>query len=381
MNDKRRAHRAKQARRDVRRARRRDQESLADPTLTDAIRSALAKHPADLLSAASLLIDAATPERFPWPTPSGRATPSLDNVLNALCGARSRETTALLAVIAELLADDPEPQLRCRREVAQRGDHLPRWIRALPQAEAYRAVRRTHVLGDVDELVLGVRLGGGHELTVSVLIDHLLLSGVADAGVVPEPIDEALARVVETSTDTEVVEMNLADARAWIEEALARPTFAPKTETWPLYRALVQWVVSRLPEGGARRSPAMGWVAAEELCTDFFASGLAAPFTASDHREVLWELFETGSGDPVRWSAARVEQALGGIRYGGDFTPLEVALDVPDLLRAFIPYAHAQSGIHDEFTSQAIAAIDELRLGYRRKVLRQANNWEFGDAV
>jgi hypothetical protein len=99
----------------------------------------------------------------------GQCDPSrLDNILTGLIGVQDRATTALLAVIAELLVDDPARQLRCRREVAERGEHLPGWITALPRVEVYRAVRRTHVLGDVDELVLGVRLGGGHELTIAV---------------------------------------------------------------------------------------------------------------------------------------------------------------------------------------------------------------------
>ena len=55
-------------------------------------------------------------------------------------------------------------------------------------------------------------------------------------------------------------------------------------------------------------------------------------------------------------------------------------LDAPDLLRAFIPFAHAQSGIRDEPTSRALAVIDALRTGYKREVLRQAQ-WGLDDAV
>ena len=122
----------------------------------------------------------------------------LDQILAGLIDTRNRETTALLAVIAELLVDDPEPQLRCRREVAERGEHLPRWIGALSRVEVYRAVRRTYVFGDVDELVIGMRLDGGHELTVAVRIDHNMSSSVVDAGAVTGPIDEALAQVAES---------------------------------------------------------------------------------------------------------------------------------------------------------------------------------------
>jgi hypothetical protein len=106
--------------------------------------------------------------------------------------------------------------------------------------------------------------------------------------------------------------------------------------------ALVQWLVGRLPEGGEGRSPVGEWEANEEVCDRFFASSAAAPFTNPSHRELLLELFETGTGDPLRWSAARVEGVIGGTPYSEDSFPLEVALDAPDLLRAFIPYAHAQ---------------------------------------
>jgi hypothetical protein len=70
---------------------------------------------------------------------SGRCNTShLDEVLTGLIGVRNRETTALLAVIAELLVDDPAPQLRCRRELAERDEHLPQWITTLPRVEVYR---------------------------------------------------------------------------------------------------------------------------------------------------------------------------------------------------------------------------------------------------
>jgi hypothetical protein len=382
MSDKRRARRAKQVRRDERRAKKRNGESSADTTLRDAIRSALkGGHPLSLLSMASTMIHVAKPEPL-LSLKSGRCdTSHLDQVLTGLIGVRNREMTALLAVFAELLVDDPAAQLRCRRELAERDEHLPRWIAALPRVDIYRAVRRNHVLGDVDELVIGMRLDGGRELTIAVQIDHNMLSSVVDAGVVPDPIDEALARVAESSSDTHVFEMSLADARVWIEDALKKPTLAPETDAWPLYRGLVRWLVGRLPEGGEHRSPAGEWESNEELCDRFFATGSAAPFTDSSHRELLLELFETGTGDPLRWSAARVELAIGGTPHFEDSIPLEVVLDAPDLLRAFIPFAHAQSGIRDELTSRTLAVIDALRTRYKREVLREADYWWLDDAV
>ena len=174
--------------------------------------------------------------------------------------------------------------------------------------------------------------------------------------------------------------MGLADARVWIEDALAKPTIAPETDAWPLYRASVQWLVGRLPKGGEHRSAPMEWEAIEELCGRFFATSSAAPFTDSSHRELLLELLEDYR-DPVRWSTARVEQALRYPPYDDYRIPLEVMLDAPDLLRAFIPFAHAQSGIRDELTSRTLAMVDALRSSYKREVLRQAKYWGLDDAV
>jgi hypothetical protein len=123
------------------------------------------------------------------------------------------------------------------------------------------------------------------------------------------------------------------------------------------------------------------WEPTLELCNRFFATDAAAPFADPGHRELLLELFETGTGDPLRWSAARVEHAISAAHYSEHSLPLEVELDAPDLLRAFIPYAHAQSGIRDELTARTLATVDALRSSYKRKVLRYAHNWGLDDAV
>ena len=77
----------------------------------------------------------------------------------------------------------------------------------------------------------------------------------------------------------------------------------------------------------------------------------------------------------------RVAQAIGSAHHYDYYRiPLEIALDAPDLLRAFIPFAHAQSGIRDELTSRTLAAIDALRSSYKREVLKEAEYWGYLDA-
>jgi hypothetical protein len=368
MSNQRRLRRAKKARRAAVQAKTHMTETTDNGAFSDILERAVRRrHPFHLLSLAGVIISVAD-------------TKNLDRFLTGLIDERSRGTTALLAVLAELLIDDPALQLRCREALADRNDQVARWT-DLRESTVYRVLRRTHVLGDVDELFLGVRLSGQHEVSLGILFDHNTFSSIADAAVWSNPLSAMHSRLAEGSGDANVIDMDLADARAWIEHALTKPTFGRETDTWPQYRPLLRWLAARLPDGGEYRLPTTDWRQAVEVCDGFFASVSAAPFTASSHRDLLLELFETGTGDPLRWSATRVEDLLGGLPHYDEYIALDVALDAPDLLRAFIPYAHAQSGICDELTSRALVAIDELRSEYKRELLRQAARWGFEDAI
>ncbi|KAA0079054.1 hypothetical protein CIW52_28880 [Mycolicibacterium sp. P9-64] len=95
------------------------------------------------------------------------------------------------------------------------------------------------------------------------------------------------------------------------------------------------------------------------MCDQFFNSPAGAPFDDYDHREVLSELLATG--DPLRWSATRMAEVF--TRSFGEGAPLQAVLDVPALLRVYVPFAHAQSGIRGELTAEALAVIDEMSPG------------------
>ena len=118
---------------------------------------------------------------------------------------------------------------------------LPEWIPGLAHIQVYRAVRATHVLGDEDELLIGVQLAGEFELTCVVHLNHNMLSEVDDAYFLPQSIDKALSVAIERNTDPDVsfVDMNLADARAWIAHGLEQSLLPIDSDTWPDCRALV----------------------------------------------------------------------------------------------------------------------------------------------
>lgn len=330
-----------------------NEETPEEAPLLDGVRQALATgHPLDLLGMTSLLIEATRPDPLAF-LASGqqRDQIDLDRLVASFIGVQVRETTALLAVFAELL-DDDDLRLRCRREAAARRDDLPQWLTDLAHVTAYRAVRMTHVLGDSDEVLIGARFANGDELTCVVFIDHDTMSAVKDAFFVPGPIGNVVSVAAQSNTDPDrtFVDMSLADARAWIQQGPDNPLFWSESDSWPGCRPLLRWLIGRLPGGGEKyQSPEWD---SDELCEAFFASEYGAAFDRDD-AELLVALLDAAR-DPLRWSVARVERALGDPHYD---IPASVVLRAPTLLRAFIPFAHAQSGIRGELTAEALAAV------------------------
>lgn len=75
---------------------------------------------------------------------------------------------------------------------------------------------------------------------------------------------------------------------------------------------------------------------------------------------VLAELCEdSGTGDPLRWSAARIREVLDADTSEDDEFDGDRPFELPELLRVFVPFAHAQAGIRQGLTGRALAAIDE----------------------
>ena len=332
-------------------------ETPEEAPLLDGVRQALdTGHPLDLLGMASLLIEATKPDPLAF-LKSGQQSEQVDlnHLVESFIGVPVRETTALLTVFAQLL-DDEHLRLRCHGEAAVRHDDLPQWLTELAHVDVYRAVRMTHVLGDGDEVLIGARLAGGDELTCAAFLDHDTMSVVKDAFFVPASIDNVISVAAERNTDPDssFVDMSRADARAWIQQGPDNPLFWAESDSWPGCRPLLQWLIGRLPEDGTKyQSPEWD---SDELTDAFFASEHGAAFARRDYGDLLVALLDAGR-DPLRWSVPRVERALGESH---DDVTLEVALGAPDLLRAFIPFAHAQSGIRAELTAEALAAIDRL---------------------
>lgn len=384
MSDGRARRKAKQARRDA--ARRKNRRALdpEDAAFVDELRRVLdTGNPLGLLGLASYVIQRAEPD--PWAAyKRNRTKPiGLDQSIDYLIRMRTSETAALLAAIAELV-DDDVLSTRCRRAASSRRKHLPPWVARLGEIHVYRAVRIAHVLGDNDQLLIGARLADGYELTCGVRLDHNMMSEVTDVVFFPESIYSVLASAKPQIDDPDLsfVDMNLADARAWVTHGIARagPLYLlPQSDTWPEGLALLRWLIGKLPEGGQEYSaPQWDREQTYPLFRQFFMSPAGRRFDAFDYRGLLSDLCEIGTGDPLRWSATRIEQLLRSPDFDDGLVSTECLLGVPDLLRAYVPFAHAQSGIREGLTEEALTAIDECREDYERSV-QQAHFGEEGD--
>lgn len=373
---------AKKGRRSARRTARAQQRTSAEPDLLADVRGALAdRHPLSLLTLVSTLLcvtDSRRNHPFARPDAPDLAALTREELVRTFLDVATPETSALLGVIAEMAGDDEVLRARIRRELATRPEVEPAWLAQLSETSTYRAVRMSHILGDGDNIMLGVRLHGGQELTCLVYIDHNLGTLVKDGFVVPEPIADMVAKFkrVTEDPDTRWNDISLADACAWVDAAieLAAITFPPlETETWPACRALVEWITRGLPRGGTGyRRPQWDSATLDRLTDRFFATPYGSRLDDPDHRglleSLLWYSTDYGPGDPLRWSPVKVEILFDDWIPRKIVAPAEYLAKAPDLLRAFIRFAHAEIGLRPDLTDETLAAIDDREPQYQETI-------------
>lgn len=341
-----------------------------EPDLLDDVAGALrSDEPLDLLSFVSTLVSAIDRRSHVTFGPDAvdvDELPTLAGLVDTFLDVEAVETSALLAVIRALTVDEV---LRARigRELLRRDDPLPRWVDRLTDVEATGTSEMVHVLGDGDNVLVGVRLADGHHLTFVIYIDHNSGTVVKDAFVIADSLD-AVRNLMRDNLDdphTDIRPLDPADAKVRVTDAVDHgamlyPPF--ETDTWPACRPLVEWAVSLLPDGGTGYEPPE-WSEAQQaaLADRFFASAHGRSLDDADVRglleSVLWFGTGYGPGDPMRWSPTAVEIIL------LDWIPRKIVADVdylsnaPDLLAGFIRFCHAERGIPAELTDETLAAL------------------------
>lgn len=342
-------------------------------TLRDALRS---DQPLALLELVSGLINATdTRSRNPWARNDDG--PRLDDLVESLIGTSFAQTTAALTVIRELVPDQVMAE-RIGRELSTRHQPLPDWLGALQNTRADPEVwLLTHVLGDGDDYFFGATLPDGRRLTALVYVDHNMGSVVKDAFVIPEPLAVVVERIKDVrQSGQSLMQFDPADARAIVETAIDHGSrlFPPlESESWPVCRPLVEWLVRLQPAGGVvpeRKE----WTDEERtaIAADFFASPFGITLDTVDARDlldsVLWFATDWGPGDPYRWSPVNVEILL------VDWFPRKIVADtqflagLPNLLRAFIAYCHDHEGISATLTAETLTSVDRWEGEFQRLI-------------
>ena len=341
-------------------------------TLRRALRS---DSPLDLLGLVSTMLTAVDPRRRnPFERDENRAT--LDDLVESMIGPSFAETTAALMILRHL-ATDVDVIARIDQALTSRRQPMPAWLTRLSQAQAQAEVwTLTHVLGDGDDYFVGVSLPAGHALSALVHVDHNLGTVVKDAFVVPEPLSALLAHVGDAMDDQDqsLVHVDPLKARAIIEAAIAHGAMLyppPESDTWPVWRPLVEWMVRMLPVGGVA-DERKEWSDAEReaMAADFFDSQFGAPLDRSDERDLLdtllWYGTDYGAGDPLRWSPVRIEILMMDWFPRKIVAPASYLAKMPALLRAFFRYSHDRVGIRAELTAETLEVVDDLGPDYQR---------------
>lgn len=378
-------------------------ESAPDDLMGD-VRDALRSgEPLDLLALASTMMsvfDSRLDDPFARGPQAGR--PDFEELVMSFLEVRCPETTALLAVLAELVSAEgpaswsdgarpgrparhtvspttvpglgPLDAAAIRRAVLDRGDRLPGWVARLGDAEVTSATEMVHVLGDGDNVIVGLRIPPRHELSVVVYIDHNLGRVVKDAFVVPDSPDGLIRqmRQIVDDPDTEWRDVPLADARALITDAVdsGAMTWPPfETDTWPACRPLVEWVVRLMPGGATVEGPHR-WTDDEtaRLAASFLATPEGVPHRSRAGRDMLDALLWYGTGygkcDPLRWSPVSVEIVLADWVPRKVLAPVDELRLVPDVLRDLVRFGHRELGIRQELTDETVDAVDAFESAY-----------------
>jgi hypothetical protein len=291
---------------------------------------------------------------------------TLGELVRGLSGKDQIEASAAVLAIATLTGDT-QLRRRVRRDFADRGQVLPRWLVELDRTEPLdRAVEISTVYRDADQLLVSVTVPGGHPLTAVVLVDNELGAFAAEGYVVQSPLEAVITLLLEDADpDVRVRDISTADARARIEAALHELDLGPGTggyESWGESRPLVEWMLSMLPGGGEAhvlREPSEEEL--DGIAERFLASPFGPAWADDDLRPLVDEVVAAGSangiGDPLVWSPDNVGKLLDPrLRALDSLTPhVERA---PDLLRDLIRYGHAERGLRRELTAAALAAVD-----------------------
>ncbi|MGY1858093.1 hypothetical protein [Modestobacter sp. SYSU DS0290] len=278
-----------------------------------------------------------------------------------------RPETSAGALAIATLADDAGLRRWVRRDIADRGHTVPRWLADLYLAAPVdRGVELIGPFREADDVVLGVTIPGGHALTAAVRVDNELGVRAVDGALYEHPMEKVLHSLrADDDPDVRIRDISAADARARLTAAFTGVKLdeALRTRTqWKSQRCIVRWMLSRLPDGGDATVP--GWledVDTDELTAQFLASPWGRPWTRSPLpllvEQVLGSGLSNGVGDPFLWAPHHVRRLLDPKLHDLDLDKLDLER-TPELLRDLIRYGHGERAMGPELTDTSLQAVD-----------------------
>ena len=361
-----------------------------EPDLIQEIRRALESDQSiELLALVSTLLVVFDPDETPDPS----SVDLFDDFLESLMAVDTRETTAALHVLAALLDDDMRAR-RIRRRLSARRQPMPRWISSLAKVRIRQTSMITDPFGDVEQLWAEVAWPSGETLSAAAMISRTEGGRLMDGLVFPATLAEVVEqmRAVPEVEGLTVQHTDPADVRAKIEAAIADAGHVwprVETDTWPAAKALLQWVLRFLPEGGSDyRTTEWNERRTRELVRRYRGSAEAShSLDEDDIVETLIHFAGYTDGDPLRWSPAKVEILL------TSWVPRKLLADrhylaqIPTVLRGYVRYCGRVTGQSGALVSEILAAVDALEPEYlgnlpgseRRAGGRRASNGRLGD--
>jgi len=140
---------------------------------------------------------------------------------------------------------------------------------------------------------------------------------------------------------------------------------------------MLEWILKALPEGG------QGYVRQEwttdqrqELAWEFATSapvkamGIPLEKTMYIGERLVQFGCEMGNGDPLRWSPVSVEIVLVDWYPRNVFDPPELMQQVPDLVKAFVRFAHDRKHIPSNLTEETVDAVRRWTPAYLEEAMR-----------
>ena len=352
----------------------RQQRGQRAPSLPDQVRAALREpSPLGLLTLASTFVELCTARPTDVLDDAAEAKRDLDDVVGTFIGSGQHEMIVLARCMA-LLAGRSD--LVAQAELPAPGPSAAnRWLTAIDEWLPNGTGSLTDELDDGENVFVGVAWPDGAAATFVVYVDHNMGTLVKDAFVIPVTFDEVMAQyrtIIEPGQ--QVAELAPADARARLVEALVQNdrTLPPiVTDSWPSCRPLAEWVLHRLPFGGAGFTRAV-WSDADldalagELAgsPDGAVTGLTTDEVATIVRPLLRLATQYAHGDPLRWSAVAVEIALMGAPWVPADLPPALQARLPDVLEALVRIAHQRRGVSADATMLALSSVGQWTPAY-----------------